>query len=219
MEIICESCQSKLKIPDDKLPQDKAVSLKCPKCQNRISVQPRKNEPDPSDRPDLDEDFFSFDEGEGEDLEDVSEKPFDFVEEEGKRALVCESDPMIKKSILPVLEVLEYHITEAKNSREALKNMRYQDYNLIVVSEYFDTKDPDTNGVLIYLERLNMAIRRDIYVALISNRFHTMDHMHAFQKSVNIIVNADNIADLDRILRRGMADHGLFYQAYKDSLA
>jgi hypothetical protein len=97
--------------------------------------------------------------------------------------------------------------------------MRYHSYNLIVVNEYFDTEDPDTNGVLIYLERLNMAIRRDIYVAMLTRRFRTMDHMIAFQKSVNMIVNMDNIADFDKILRRGMADHGLFYQAYKDCLA
>ena len=218
MEIICESCQSKFRIADEKLPKDKTAFLKCPKCQNRISVQPKSTEAGGSDQPDIEDDFFSFEEDEGEGY-DGSEKPFDFVEEEGKTALVCEPDPMLKKAILPVLEVLEYHITEAKNSREALKTMRYYSYDLIVVNEYFDTKDPDTNGVLIYVERLNMAIRRDIYVAMITRRFRTMDHMIAFQKSVNMIVNVDNIADFDKILRRGMADHGLFYQAYKDCLA
>lgn len=218
MEIICESCQSKFRIADEKLPTDKTAFLKCPKCQNRISVQPKMSEAGPSAQPDMEEDFFSFDEDDAE-TDDASDKPFDFVEEEGKTALVCESDPMIKKVITPVLDVLEYHITEAKNSREALKTMRYHGYDLIVVDEYFDTKDPDTNGVLIYLERLNMAIRRNIYGAMISRRYRTMDHMIAFQKSVNMVVNVDNIADFDKILRRGMADHGLFYQAFKDCLA
>jgi predicted Zn finger-like uncharacterized protein len=218
MEIICESCQSKFRIADEKLPKDKTAFLKCPKCQNRISVPPKNSEASGSDHPDIEEDFFSFDEDEGESYE-ASDKPFDFVEEEGKTALLCESDPMIKKAITPVLDVLEYHITEVNNSREALKTMRYHGFDLIVVNEYFDTKDPDTNGVLIYLERLNMAIRRNIYVAMISRRFRTMDHMIAFQKSVNMVVNMDNIADFDKILRRGMADFGLFYQAYKDCLA
>ncbi len=218
MEIICNSCQSKFRIADEKLPQNKTVMLKCPKCQNRISVQPKTSAAAISEQPDIEEDFFSFDESDS-DGPDTSDKPFDFVEEEGKTALVCESDPMLKKAILPVLEVLEYHVTEAKNSREALKTMRFYGYNLIVVNEYFDTRDPDTNGVLIYLERLNMAIRRDIYVAMVTNRFRTMDHMIAFQKSVNMVVNVDNIADFDKILRRGMADHGLFYQAFKDCFA
>ena len=218
MEIICESCQSKFRIADEKLPKDKTAFLKCPKCQNRISVPPAAKEPDGSDSPEFEEDFFSFDEDESDGY-DVSDKPFDFVEEEGKTALLCESDPMIKKTITPVLDVLEYHITEVKNSREALKSIRYRNYDLIVVNEYFDTKDPDANGVLIYLERLNMAIRRNIYVAMFTRRFRTMDNMAAFQKSVNMVVNVDNITDFDKILRRGMADFGLFYQVYKDCLA
>lgn len=218
MEIICENCQSKFRIADEKLPKDKAAFLKCPKCQNRISVQPASRDKDAAEQPEVEDDFFSFEENE-EDGYEASEKPFDFVEEEGKTALLCESDPMIKKVITPVLSVLEYHITEAKNGREALKTMRYHSYDLIVVNEYFDTKDPDANGVLIYLERLNMAIRRNIFVAMITRRFRTMDQMMAFQKSVNMVVNVDNIADFDKILRRGMADYGLFYQVYKDSLA
>jgi DNA-binding response OmpR family regulator len=126
---------------------------------------------------------------------------------------------MIKKVVLPVLDVLEYHLTEAKNSREALKTMRYHSYDLIVVNEYFDAKNPDANGVLIYLERLNMTIRRNIFVAMITRRFRTMDQMTAFQKSVNMVVNVDNISDFDKILRRGLADYGMFYQGYKDCLA
>jgi predicted Zn finger-like uncharacterized protein len=218
MEIICESCQSKFRIADEKLPKDKTAFLKCPKCENRISVQPKASRASTFDQQDIDDDFFSFDEDDNE-SDEVSDKPFDFVEEEGKTALLCESDPMIKKAALPVLKVLEYHITEAKNSREALKTMRYHSYDLIVVNEYFDSKNPDSNGVLIYLERLNMAIRRNIYVAMISRRFRTMDHMIAYQKSVNMVVNTDNVADFDKILRRGMADFGLFYQVFKDSLA
>jgi predicted Zn finger-like uncharacterized protein len=218
MEIICESCQSKFRIADEKLPKDKTAFLKCPKCKNRISVPPATDEPNVSDVPDVEDDFFSFDEDEGDNY-DASDKPFDFVEEEGKTALLCESDPLIKKAVMPVLDVLEYHVTEARNSREALKTMRYHGYDLLVVDEYFDTKDPDANGVLIYLERLNMEVRRNIYVAMITRRFRTMDNMAAFQKSVNMVVNTDNISDFDKILRRGMADSGLFYQVYKDCLA
>ncbi len=219
MDIICESCRSKFRIADEKLPKDKTAFLKCPKCQNRISVPPVTKAPDRSDPQEFEEDFFSFDEDDDGDGYNAFEKPFDFVEEEGKIALLCEADPTIKKSITPVLDVLEYHITEVENSREALKKMRYNSYDLIVVNEYFDAKNPDANGVLIYLERLHMAVRRNIFVTMITRRFRTMDNMTAFQKSVNMVVNVDNIADFDKILRRGMADHGIFYQVYKDCLA
>lgn len=215
MDIICEHCRSQFKIADEKLPEKKTAFVKCPKCKNRIPVPPVAKASQTHPAPPIGEDFFSFDEEDGESY-DASDKPFDFVEEEGKTALFCEPDPMIKKAVTPVLDVLEYHVTEVTNSRDALKTMRYHSYDLIVVNEYFDTSDPDANGVLIYLERLNMAIRRNIFVAMISNRFRTMDNMAAFQKSVNMIVNLDNIADFDKILRRGMADFGIFYQVYKE---
>ncbi len=217
MDISCEQCKSKFRIADDKLPENKTAFVKCPRCENRISVPPVAEQVAAEDPPEFEDDFFSFDEDDANG-EDASDKPFDFVEEEGKSMLLCESDPIIKKNILPVMNVLEYHVTEVNNSRDALKTMRYHDYDLIIVNEYFDTKDPEANGVLIYLERLNMAIRRNIFVTMITKRFRTMDHMKAFQKSVNMVVNVDNIVDFDKILRRGMADFGIFYHVYKESM-
>ena len=110
-----------------------------------------------------------------EDGYESSERPFDFIEEEGKIALVCESDAVIRDSIVRALELLEYHVSEAADNRDALRNLRYKVYDLVVVDEYFGTKDPERNGVLIYLERLHMDVRRNMFVTLISDRFRTMD--------------------------------------------
>ena len=152
------------------------------------------------------------------DLYDASEKPFDFVEEEGKTALVCETDPKLKGPIVENLNLMEYHITEVDNSRSALKKMRYHIYDVVVVNENFDTSSPDSNVVLIYLERLSMSIRRNIFVAMFSNRFRTMDNMIALQKSVDIVINIKNIKDAGKILSRGVTDKDFFYRAFKDAL-
>ena len=82
----------------------------------------------------------------------------------------------------------------------------------------FDTKNPDSNGVLIYLERLAMSVRRNIFVAMISSRYRTMDNMMAFHASVNLIINIKNIGDIGKILSRGITDSELFYRIYKDTL-
>ncbi len=217
MDIICEHCKSKFRIADEKLTPGKTTYFKCAKCAGRIAV--KSPEPEEDDFMGFEDEMFSFDEDDGEEEGyDESDKPFDFVEEEGKTALLCEQSADLKSAIKPVLNVLEYHVTEVANSREALKKMRYHTYDVILINEFFDTKNPEANGVLIFLERLNMAIRRNIFVTLISNRFRTMDSMAAFNKSVNIIVNMDNIDDFDRILRRGLTDHGLFYQIFNESL-
>lgn len=214
MEIICQSCQGKLKIADDKLPAGKSANVRCPRCKSKITITTPGNDQQEADA--TFDDLFAFDEDEGESY-DAADKPFDFIEEEGKTALICESDALIREKMRPTLDILEYHVTEAPNSREALKKMRYHTYDLILLNEYFDTQDPDANPVLIYLERLNMEIRRNIFLTLLSSRFRTMDHMTAFQRSVNMIVNIRNVDDFDKILQRGMADYGLFYKVFKES--
>ena len=206
MDITCEKCQSKFKIPDEKIPADRSVTLPCPKCKNKISISPPKpevEEPEPAATAEV---------------YDASEKPFDFVEEEGRTALVCESDAGLRQKLLAALEDMEFHVTVAESSRDALKNMRYHPYELIVVDEGFDTNDPDTNGVLIYLERLTMDDRRNTVVALISSRYRTMDNMMAFNKSVNLIVNVENIDSIAKILRSGISDFEYFYRIFNDAM-
>jgi CheY-like chemotaxis protein len=215
MDVVCQKCQGKLKIADDKLPVGKTASIKCPRCQTRISIT-RPLEEEKAEEGALD-DLFDFSEDENEGY-DASEKPFDFIEEEGKTALLCEPEPLVRDKLKPTLELLEYHMSEVPNSREALKKMRYHTYNLILLNEYFDTRDPDTNPILIYLERMAMETRRNIYVILLTSRHRTMDQMIAFQKSVNMILNLRNVDDFDKILQRGLADYGLFYKVFKESL-
>lgn len=215
MDITCDKCQSKFKIPDDKIPVGKVVKLPCPKCKNKISIDASKKIDD--NRQEQEEGFAGFDQVDS-DSYDASEKPFDFVEEEGKTALICESDSAIKKKIKDVLTIMDYHFTEAENARDALKNLRYHTYDMIIVNEDFDTMNPDANGVLLFLERLGMAVRRNIFVAMISNRFHTMDNMMTFNKSVNLIINTKNIDDFDKILQRGITDNEFFYRIYQESL-
>ena len=215
MDIICQSCQGKFKIADDKVPAGKTASVKCPRCKSTIRITSKNMDSTESDV--AFDDLFEFEEEENEGY-DAAEKPFDFIEEEGRTALVCESDALIREKIRPSLDILEYHITEVPNSREALKKMRYHNYDLVVVNEYFDTQDPDANPLLIYLERMLMETRRNIFVTLLTSRFRTMDHMIAFQKSVNLILNIRNIDDFDKIIQRAYADYGLFYKVFKESL-
>ena len=203
MDIICSSCSSKFRIPDEKIPAGRVTTLPCPKCKTRISLNGAKT---------------SGGAGGSGPTYDASDKPFDFIEEEGLTALVCEQNPIARKTIENALNLMDYQITIAESARDALKRMRYHIYDLIVVDENFDTKNPDANGVLIYLERLQMSIRRNIFVAMVSNRYRTMDNMMAFHASVNLVINIKNIEDIGKILGRGITDTELFYRIYKETL-
>ncbi len=162
--------------------------------------------------------MHGFDQSSDNGTYDAADKPFDFIEEEGLTALLCEQNPLARTTIQNALNLMDYQITTAENARDALKRMRYHVYDLIVINESFDTKNPDSNGVLIYVERLSMQVRRKIFVAMISNRYRTMDNMMAFHGSVNLIVNIKNIEDIGKILSRGITDMELFYRVHKETL-
>jgi len=209
MDIICSSCSSKFRIPDEKIPVGRMTSLPCPKCKVRISIDPAKK---------TGKGNLAVEQSRENNGYDASDKPFDFIEEEGLTALLCEQNPHARHTIQNALNLLDYQITLSENARDALKRMRYHVYDLIVVNEGFDTSNPDSNGVLIYLERLSMSVRRKIFVAMISNRYRTMDNMMSFNASVNLIVNIKNIEDIGKILSRGITDTELFYSVYKETL-
>ena len=220
MEITCDSCQAKLKIPDEKIPAGKKATVTCPKCKGKITITPdAESHPEAADKSAGDLSGFGFEEESfGEEDAPEEARPFQFIEEEGEVALVCETDPVIRKSVTDVLTLMEYNVTTAQDPREALKKMRYQNYDVIVVDETFGIDDPDTNGILIYLERLPMETRRNMFVAMISDRFRTMDYMMAFNKSVNLIVNKENAAEVDKILSKGLTDYDMFYRIYKETI-
>jgi predicted Zn finger-like uncharacterized protein len=209
MDIICSNCSSKFRIAEEKIPVGRVTNIPCPKCKVRITVNPAKKSAGG---------FAAFEESNENSGYDVSDKPFDFIEEEGQTALLCESNPMARSTIQNALHLMDYQITLAENARDALKRMRYHVYDLIVINESFDTRNPESNGVLIYLERLAMSVRRDIFVAMISNRYRTMDNMMAFNASVNLIVNIKNIDDIGKILSRSITDTEMFYRVYKETL-
>jgi CheY-like chemotaxis protein len=200
MKIICHNCQTGLKIPDHKIASGEPVEFGCPKCNSRqkLNLDQSGSENDHHDH--------------------IESEPFGFVEEEGPTALLCEPNPLIHKTINAALISLGYRITSAESVRDALKRMRYHSYGLVVINEDFDTDNPEANGILIYLERLSMTVRRDMFVVMISDRYRTMDNMIALNRSVNLVINVKNVEDIGKILSRGIKDNDFFYRTFKQAL-
>lgn len=214
MNIICKKCQGKFRIADEKIPAGKTASFPCPKCKETIYVSGEAEEKNIKGSVDEGLDFYKADECDYE----SDEKTFDFVEEEGNTALICEEDPVIKKKISKVLNLMEYHITEAENSRDALTRLRYHSYDLIITNERFDTSNPDANTVLTFLERRSMPDRRNTCLILLSSRFRTMDNIMALQKSVNCIIHIEDINNIDKIIGKVIADNEFFFRTYNETL-
>jgi DNA-binding NtrC family response regulator len=149
---------------------------------------------------------------------DAADRPFDFVGEGGATALVCEPDPAIREKINGGLKDLDYQVTSPEKAKDALKAMRFHVFDVVVVNELFDTANPEANDVLQYLENLNMTTRRRFFVALVSEKYRTMDNMAAFNRSVNIVINLKSIEDAGKIIKQGVADNRAFYHIFQETL-
>jgi CheY-like chemotaxis protein/uncharacterized protein YlaI len=224
MDVVCKECKSRFKIPDEKVPEGQLFTLSCPKCKSKISIDTRQGlspsfegKPQPSATAEPVTKKTIIDEIDSGTY-DASEKPFDFLEEGAETALLCEPDSAVRGKIRSALENMGYNVTEPGSDRDALKQMRFHVFDLVVLNEGFSSINPDENNVMKYLERLSMAIRRKIFVVLVTSRFRTMDNMAAFNKSVNIVVNTKNIDEIEKIIKSGRSDSAAFYRVFKDAL-
>jgi len=148
---------------------------------------------------------------------DASDRPFDFVVEQGETALVCESETGLKDKICQGLKSLGYSVKEAESVRDALKKMRFHVFDVIIINDGFDAG----NGVrelLTAQELLDMSIRRRIFVALSGDSFSTMDSMAAFHRSVNLVINSGDLNELGPVVKRGVQENRIFYHTYMESL-
>jgi len=224
MEIKCPACQSEYRIPKEKLPVDKdVIAFPCPNCSHPLTLDLKEiNEPDRPSEKEITLEKQNNDTGdvmhELSQSYDASEKPFDFVHEGQRTALICESDPGVNQKIRQVLENLNFYCAEAESTLAALKQMRYHVFDLVVLNESFDGKEPKDNPLRIYLGRLPMATRRNIFVVLLTKRFRTMDNMAAFNLSVNQVIHEKNIDEMEQIIQNGIVDNDTFYKVFKKTL-
>jgi hypothetical protein len=245
MDVVCGNCNTKIKIPDEKIkkiPPGQTFAISCPKCKNKISVEnkpatasekpaakpapappPKPDKPDPPPKADKSPPHPEQPAGEessgSENGDDgFSGNPFEFLEEGTKTALICEGDAGFRAKIKAALSAMKYQSLESSTHRDALKQMRFHDFDVVILNERFGTRDPDMNHVLKHLEQLPMATRRNMFIALLSERFRTVDNMIAFNKSVNMVVNVKDINDIEKIISRGVKENDAFFRVYKESL-
>ncbi|MDM8516118.1 hypothetical protein QUF76_07960 [Desulfobacterales bacterium HSG16] len=218
MDVFCGKCKAKIKIPDEKLkkvPKGQTFSIACPKCKHKISVSTADESSAKKKKTKTEAGSSAVaSNASGEDLL----QELGFLDDGVQTALVCEPDDSIRFKLKSILDGLQYFVVVPQAPREALKMIRGHQFDLIVINELFGTHDPDMNHMLKYIEQLMMDLRREIFVTLLSKRFRSLDNMMAFNKSVNLIINLEDLDQLERLIKRGIADNDMFYNVYKDVL-
>ncbi len=209
MEVVCEKCKAKLNIPDEKIPKGKRTIISCPKCKNKLTLEPpvqkleEPEPPQPKARP----------AARSEDIEDIG-----FFEEGVKLALVLENDPQEVEAVKAAVEALGYKYVTAENTRKAVSTLRLHHFDMIILSDRFEGVELTQSPVLQYMNHLSMSVRRRIFFALIGDAFKTMDNMTAFAMSVNMVINREDMNKITSILKRGISENEQFYKVLMDLL-
>jgi CheY-like chemotaxis protein len=138
---------------------------------------------------------------------------------EARLALVCEDAPERQAVIKAALEQVGFSMLPVKNADEAIERMRRDVYELVIIDEQYQGATPLDHPVLAAMRTMPMSQRRWMFVTLVGREFKTFDNAMAFARSVNVVVNVNDLPHLPAILKKGITDHVEFYRTFRQVLA
>jgi predicted Zn finger-like uncharacterized protein len=217
MELRCDECRAVIQIPDERVPQNGSFRLNCPRCKRKIqaSVKTSDNREDPAHLslpPSLPEKTTLLSDA----ADDALPEATDRLQPGQASALLCVNGEKSRHELKVMLEALGYVVDIPATADQTLQRLRFNQYHIALLDDDFEGKSP--NPIAEYLARLNMSVRRDIFVVLIGGRFKTADHLQAFMESANLILHPDDLPHLATFLARGLAEHERFYKVFTQCL-
>ena len=138
---------------------------------------------------------------------------------EARLALVCEDASERQAVIRAALEQIGFAMLAPKNTEEAVERIRRDSYEIVIVDEQYQGSSPFDNPVLAIIRAMPMSQRRWMFVTLLGRQFKTFDNAMAFARSVNVVVNLNDLPHLPAILKKGITDHVEFYRTFRQVLA
>ena len=147
-----------------------------------------------------------------------SQEKVEFFEIGDKTSLIC-VDPATVDIAKSTLRELGFKFHNVETPELAIERIRYNTYDCIILHENFAGSSLRSNVVLHYLSGLPMAQRRNTFVCLVGPSFKTFDAMQAFAQSVHLVLNPGDLANMEPILKKGLAEFEQLYRVYRETFA
>ena len=132
-------------------------------------------------------------------------------------ALICVDAGDRRDAVRAALDELGY-TAETADASTAIDQLRKVPYQLVVVDEGYGGGSALDNPILKALNTMAMSVRRYMFVALVAADVKTLDNAAAFARSVNAVVNPNDLGQLAGLLRRAIADNDAFYRVFREVL-
>ena len=134
------------------------------------------------------------------------------------KALVLYDDEDMATFIAGKLDGIGFNSIVAANMRDAAKQLKFLEFNLLVIQENYQGSSLRGNHLLQALRPLAGSSRRGLVLAVISPEMDTMDEMIAFALSLDLIVNVKDINSIDRLVANTIGRNKKFYNIFRESL-
>ncbi|MDR2368967.1 MAG: zinc-ribbon domain-containing protein [Deltaproteobacteria bacterium] len=241
MLIECQNCQKKLNISDDKIPFGRPFTFVCPQCKvkNTMTLPERRiteislDGDDPADSP------FPAPAppraaapatpppaatqtgqiplpppGLPPDLPGTIDE--EELPEGMKSAMIAFDSEENQEKLIEKLSVLGYRTTTAINVRDAVKQLKFGRFQLLVIQEDYYGATLSTNQIVRAVNLIEMGIRHDMFVAVVGPSFTSLDDLTAFSLSLDAVINTSDLDDIDRILISAMSHVKKFMATYRE---
>lgn len=209
MKIACPTCGKDANLPEDKIPKNKDFSFKCPQCGALVPVKA----PGKASAGNPGGGFGQNTAGMGPD--DMSKLKAGGA----KKALVCLAPCLGRNRIMAGLEHAGFTAHLPKTPAQAVKNLEYYVYPLVVVDDAFDTD----KAMAARINNMDMFLRRKTCLVRIGPGFETGNAMTALNLSANYVIKSQDLEQEDAslvntVLAVALSEHEQMYAVFNDSM-
>lgn len=135
------------------------------------------------------------------------------------KALVVYDDEEVADMLAAKLADVGYLASVAVNLRDAAKQLKFANFNILLVQEDYYGANLHSNHLLKTVQNIDSQSRRNMLVILISPNMTTLDDLLAFSLSFDAVINTADLGGVDRLLLSIIARAKKFYFIYREILA
>ncbi len=143
-------------------------------------------------------------------------KPSPSIPQSRRRYVItCLSDQEACAKVKTILGEQEYFVTAAESPDQVTSLLQSShQLDILLLDPGFHSDEQGGASIMRYLNMLNPARRRRVFVVVVSQTFKTMDTQAAFSHGVNMIVNMNELEMLPNALAHSISDFNNLYRAF-----
>ncbi|MDR2442526.1 MAG: hypothetical protein LBE31_03280 [Deltaproteobacteria bacterium] len=133
-----------------------------------------------------------------------------------KAAMIAFDSEETQEKLTDKLTSMGYRVSAALNIRDAVKQLKFGRFQLIIIQEDYYGASLTTNQIIRAVNSLELATRHDMFVVVVGKGFTSLDDLTAFSLSLDTVINNNDLEDIERILISAIGHSNKFFSVYRE---